>query len=96
MVYNASLGFEMLQTGSWSTAVGYVYTGVMDYWFWLIMFVAILIIAYINTQSEIMVGIFGMIGSVALVMYLPPSVHPVLYIFLVLSFGLTLYKLFKA
>lgn len=85
----------MLANGSWSAAVGYVYTGVMDYWFWLVMVVAVLIIIYINTQSEVMVGIFGMIASVGMIVFLPASVHPVLYIFLVLSFALTLFKLFK-
>ena len=85
----------MLSNGSWSSVVGYVYTGVMDYWFWLLLVVAILIIVYINTQSEVMVGIFGLVGSLALLSFLPPSVHPVLYVILILSVGMTLYKLFK-
>jgi len=93
--YNSTIGFDMLTNGSWSAVTGYVYTSTMNYWFWLILFLTILIMLYISTQSEIFVAIGGIIGSAALMFLLPPAARPILYIILSISIGLTLYKSIK-
>lgn len=93
--YNSSLGLEMLTNGSWSASIGYLYNSTMEYWFWLILMVSVLIMLYISTQSETFVAIGGLIMSAALLFLLPAAARPILYLILVISIGIMIYKSIK-
>jgi len=71
-----------------------MYSAVMSDWWVILLFLFTLFIAQIGIKNEGITGVIGIVGSAALIFYLPVTVHWILYLILVLCIGMVLYKTF--
>lgn len=92
-----SAAFTQLANGSIFQAVNTLYFGVMDAWWIIILFVFTLFAVQITTKEEGATAVIGIFGSAFLLRYaptgMPVSIHAVIYLILVLSVAMLLYRL---
>ena len=95
-LYNAS--FDLMINGTLATAALSVYETALTFngvvWFWPFMFIMTLILVAIVTENPTMVGIYAILGNVALVGFLSVTTTLVFWLVAVFSVLLWMYSLF--
>ena len=87
-------GWENLTNGSILTGVTTMYNAsAIGNWWIILLFIPGLLASYVVTKSEGITGAVGIIGSIVLINYLPPFIHPVLYLIIVLSIAALLFAM---
>ena len=86
--------YDMILNGTIIEASLQSYTNVMNDWFVVLLFFFTLSLFYIATKDEGFVGFFGLVGSALLLGFLPAKIHFIIYLFIVLSIGMLLFKVF--
>jgi len=86
---------NLMLNGSFFSGVNILYTIAMDQWWKIILFLFTLFITAIVTKNESAVALIGIVGSSFLAYQMPGALsiaHGVLYIIILFSLSMLLYK----
>jgi len=93
---NIATAWNFVLSGKYLEGVTYVFTGLIDYWFYALMLLLTLIIVYNKTQDVGSVAVVGIIIGAIMRAFLPPNAHIVAYFAIALSIAIILAKLYKS
>lgn len=85
-----------LQNGSYIQSAVSVYTAVMGDWWYIIMYVATLLLMYLWSRNDGAVAVMGLVGAAYMrfATDISASFYPILYLIAVLNLAMLLYKAF--
>jgi hypothetical protein len=73
-----------------------VYTNVLGYWFFGIMFMILMVIIYAKTENLGIFSTLSVIVGMSMVGLLPAEAHSVGYVILAIAIGVILYMIYKS
>lgn len=86
--------FQYLINGSYFKAVHLMYYAVIGNWWIILLYVFSVFAAYIGTKNNGITAVISILGALVLREYLPPLIHPVVYLIAAISLAMLLYKAF--
>lgn len=95
MVFNYTQGWELLMAGAFVDAALYPYVHLMGGMFYGIMAFLAMSMVYLKTENYGTTGVTGLLIAAAGIVYLPVQIRFLATIFMVLSFTIIMYKIFK-
>ena len=84
-----------LLTGDIIPVVTLSFTRVMGSWFFLLIYIMFMMLAYLKTQTIIFPALIGLVFGMVGIMYMPPEAHTLAYIMLFLSISVIIYRAVK-
>ena len=84
--------YELLKNGSVFHSAVESYEAAWGDFFWPVMFLFVLYMVYLKTESPTMVALAMIVGNVGMFTLVDIRFQPILYITLVVSIALTLYS----
>ena len=93
---NTTLLMELIINGSLITAVTTLYTGLIGFWFYIILLFVGIMLTYIKTENVVYPLMFTILGSMAFVTQalLPTQYHNIFYIIATLALAMLLWMVF--
>jgi len=91
-----TLAWEQLANGSIFKAVNTAYSAAIGAYWIIMLFIFTLIVTYVKTQNGFTVAAMGIMGSILMLVWLPPYSHVTIYTILVLSLATAIYKVWSS
>lgn len=95
MAWNYTLGWEHLLAGQLLEAGLYPYTHIMGNMFYGVLAFLAMTMIYLKTEDFGTTGVAGLLMAGASIIFMPVEIRFMASLFLVLSFTIVMYKLFK-